>query len=177
MKKKVMTKSDARFARCDDTINNALYRALSERNINLRPKDICAQAKITRPTFYAHCANSTDALHQHEAKLENAFYDRLPKRTIHNEVIFTVLLCFIREHSDYFAATIKTANFYLLKTIFQNLKPIIVGSRIDGKSYALYTLQQIGLITCWATYEGYSSKKIAPYAKKMQATRVMRVGV
>lgn len=168
---------DPRFKRYAEIINGDVYKTLSERGICLRPRDICKHGKITRPTFYAHCTDSTDALHKHEANLEQDFYKRLPKHRVHNEVVFTILLVFIREYDGYFSATISTSNFYLLRTIFNKLKPIIASKNIDKKSYDMYVLQQIGLISCWASYDNYSNRKIALYAKKMQSLRIMNFGI
>lgn len=166
MGKVTINKQDERYKNNDRKIRKVLLVALTNRSMNLKPKEICEKATITRPTFYAHCENADDALRQYEKELALGFSKRLPKigRKI---VIFTILLSFINDEKDYFRAAQTGSNFYLLHNLFKQMKLRLGYRDIAKKHYEIYMQQQIALIYCWGKYENFMRERIPFYVKKM----------
>ena len=173
--KQTLNTNDARFQRHEQLINVAFHGMLTKRSRNIRPGEICRQAKVSRTTFYAHYG-SADFVGQYEQKLKADFCARLPKTKARKEVVYLILLKFVRDNFGYFAATVPNANFWLLKTIYVELKPIIAPG-VAPESYDLYVLQQIALIARWVEYEKCAPRKMDAYAKKMAYMNVMKVEI
>lgn len=170
------TAKDIRYKRNDQKIRAVLQTALLDRNISLKPKDICKHAVITRPTFYAHCSDASDALRQYESEIVTGFHKRLTVEGCRG-VVFTILLRFINEKRDYFEATIPNADYHLLSDIFSNLKSRLADSDTADKIYEIYSQRQIALICCWAKHDDFAKNKISFYAKKMAETRLVDLGL
>lgn len=169
--RKTLNTKDARYRRHEKLINRALHDMLMQRRRNIRPAEVCRRAKISRTTFYAHY-DSTNFVEQYEQRLKAGFLARLPKAKPHKEVVYLVLLNFVREQLGYFAATLPNANFWLLKTIYAELKPIVARD-VTLKSYDFYVLQQIALIARWVEYEKCAASRMKAYAKKMAYLNVV----
>lgn len=150
---------------------------LAQRSVNIRPVEVCRRAKISRSTFYAHYSSSANCIVQYELKLKQDFCARLPKTTTQREVIFRILLRFVQEKIGYFEATLPNANFWLLKSIFEELYSILKAKDCSQKSYDLYVMQQITLISCWAQYDKCAPEKVGAYARKMANMPMMRIEV
>lgn len=173
--KLTLNTKDARFQRHEQLINVAFHGMLTKRSRNIRPGEICRQAKVSRTTFYAHYDNA-DFVGQYEQKLKANFCMRLPKAKTHKEVVYLLLLKFVRENFGYFVATVPNANFWLLKAIYAELKPIVAHG-VTPKSYDFYVLQQMALIARWVEYEKCAPDRMDAYAKKMAYMNVMKVEV
>ncbi len=168
---------DARYRQNEHLIHKALQTSLTNRRINVRPNEICQAATISRPTFYAHCDDCTDALRRYEATLQQRFQERLPDVTCKHEVVFTVLLSFVRDKKGYFKATIPNSNYWLLNAIFDDVRPRLVSKNIGDRTYEFYVRTQIILISDWAEYDKFSKQRIPFYVQKMLKTRLINPAV
>ena len=161
-----------RFQHHEQLINAILHGMLTKRCRNIRPAEICRQAKISRTTFYAHYGE-VNFIEQYELKLKQNFCARLPKVKVKKEVIFRILLRFVREQFDYFEATMPNANFWLLKMIFIDLYPTLKSKDGNLKSYDLYMSRQIMLIFYWVQYDKCAIEKLRTYVHKMTIEPMM----
>jgi hypothetical protein len=112
---------------------------------------------------------------QYELKLKRDFCTRLPKSSPKKEVLFTILLSFVREERGYFEATMPNANFWLLQKIFTELHPVLKAKDCSSRSYELYVMQQIALISCWVRHDKCAAEKLRAYVRKMATTPMMRM--
>lgn len=171
MKNATINRQDERYRKNDQEIRKVLLGALTNRSLNLRPKEVCEKATITRPTFYAHCENADDALKQYEDELESGFAKRLP-RSGRKVVIFTIMLSFINDEKEYFRATLLGSDSYLLNNLFHKLKLRLGYGYATEKRYEIYTHRQIALICCWGKFENFERKLIPFYANKLVETEM-----
>lgn len=146
---------------------------LGERRRDISPTAICKLIRISRTTFYAHFG-SGNIVQQYELRLKMRFLNSLPKARLRKEVIFTLLLKFVRKERRYFEVTVPNANFWLLKEIFAELQPILAKG-ITQKTYDIYVMQQIAVVACWVQYEKCAPEKLEAYVRKMVYANVMRV--
>lgn len=150
--------TDARYVRSEHSINKALESALTERRINVRPTEICKTAIITSPTFYAHCASSDEALRKYEQTLLNNFLAKLNEKGDDPEIIFTILLSYIRHEKGYFTATIPNYNYWLLNELFKEIQPIITPHRPNDSRYDYYVHKLTAVIVDWVKNDKYSRR-------------------
>lgn len=148
--------TDARYIRSEHSINKALESALTERRINVRPTDICKTAIITGPTFYAHCASSDEALRKYEQNLLSNFSVKLNAKGDNPEIIFTILLSYIRHEKGYFTATIPNYNYWLLHELFKEIQPMITPRRFDDSRYDYYIHKLTAVVVDWVKHDKYS---------------------
>ena len=153
-----------------------MHGMLAKRSRNIRPAEICRQAKISRSTFYAHY-DDKNFVEQYEIRLKDDFCARLPKLKAQKEVIFRILLRFVQEKSGYFEATTPNANFWLLKSIFEELHLALKAKDCSQKSYDFYVMQQITLISCWVRYDKCAPEKMKAYVRKMTNLPMMRIDI
>lgn len=176
MKKPTVSKRDERYRKNDREIRKVLLGALTNRSLNLRPKEVCKKATITRPTFYTHCENVDDALKQYEDELKSGFTKRLP-HSGRKVVVFTIMLGFINDEKDYFGATISGFDCYLLNILLDTLKPKLGYGNIGKKNYEIYKQNQIALILCWGKHENFERRRIPFYANKMVKTTMTNLSL
>lgn len=167
-------KTDARYRRCDELIHVALCKSLKDRRLGISTGEICRLAQIARPTFYAHHKNVDAALQEYEAALHESLQRRLPA-TRSRDVIFTILLSYIRENRGYFNATVPNANYWLLKEILESLRSSLASAQINDQVYDTYIHQQITIIVGWVKFEHCSIKTLPSYVKKLLITRMRRL--
>lgn len=172
--RKTLNTKDARYRRHERLINTTLHGMLTKRCRNIRPAEVCRQAKVSRTTFYTHYDN-VNFVEQYELKLKQDFCAKLPKDCLRKETLFTILLSFVREERGYFEATMPNANFWLLQKIFTELHPVLSAKDCSSRSYELYVMQQVALISCWVQYDNFAFEKIRPYARKMAQLPIMRM--
>lgn len=168
--------NDARFRFHDKLICNILHTMLAERRTDISPTEICKAAAISRTTFYAHY-NRKDVIEQYETGLTAKFFEALPTASLNKESTFILLLRFVRNERGYFAATIPNANYWLLKSILENLYPVLRTKDCGAKTYECYVMQQIALVSCWAQHEDFAFEKIRLYAHRMAQVPMMRVEI
>lgn len=147
---------------------------LAMRCSDIRPTEVCKLAEVSRTTFYAHY-NHKNVIEQYESKLKDKFFARVPEVALKKITVFVLLLSFIRDERGYFEATAANANFWLLKTIFTELYPVLRAKDCSQRTYDSYTMQQIGLIVCWTQHEDFAFEKIRSYAQKMAQIPMMRM--
>lgn len=169
----VKHEKDARYERSELKIQKALQISLSKRRIDVKSCEICQNAAITRPTFSRHCGSPNEALKKYEQSLIRTFQDRLPETECSSDVVFTILLGFVRDERNYFRATLPNSNFFLLKDMFHDLKPRLVDEQTNRRIYDYYTWSQIVIIGDWANYTRFSKQTIPFYVEKMVKTELV----
>lgn len=87
------------FLKNQRAIHKVLNQALAHRRLNLKLQEVCKLANITLPTFYSHCRDTNEALHNYEVNLKQEFANSLPTH-FSREAYFTVLLAFVCQHRD-----------------------------------------------------------------------------
>jgi hypothetical protein len=65
------------FRNHERRIENIVQKAITAQVVNLRVKDVCATAKVSRQTFYAHYSSVNDVPRMQEQHLRNDFKKRL----------------------------------------------------------------------------------------------------
>lgn len=166
---------DKRYQRNENSIRQVVAQALAHRKLNLRTTDICHDANISSPTFYLHCQDSNAALANYEQELREEFDALVPSRNTHHEIIFTILLNFVRHHQKYFSAAVRSRSTWMLLQLLDALRPNLVGERITDRSYFVYAGSLSAIIICWGEHEGFASNKIPLYIRKMAQTRVIKI--
>lgn len=159
------------YLRSERMIRHALLGWLSRRCLNLQARKVLQKAKITPPTFYLHCSDANDALIKYERELERDFMKLLPKSPKH-EVIWTLFLVFIERNHDYFCATAKNCDFFLLARIINNMRGLLVGNgQISDKAYSVYMANVVATVYCWLQHDRHDKKLMDSYVKKLMRIR------
>ena len=162
------------YLRTENSIRRAICVGLSRRYLGLQARTVFRTARITAPAFYSHAENVNSALINYETSLERELVEALPKSP-KREMAWTILLHFISRNRDYFRATFKTHNLYLISRLINHMRYILVGTGdVSDKSYAIYTANAIGVIQCWANYDHFDKDLIDYYVKKLMQIRFMR---
>ncbi len=167
------SRQDTRYLKSEKLIQQALHQGLTNRQINMKAGDICRLATITRPTFYAHCRDSNDALRKYEVRLQANFNNRLPQARCKHDTVFTILLTFVYDKRGYFRATIPNSDFWLLNTFFDNIRPRLVSKNIGDRTYEYYVRTQIVIINDWAEFGKFAKNAIPKYVHKLMQTRLV----
>lgn len=171
------TAKDKRFHHSEVSLHRAIDQALAKRRVGVRGREVCARAKISEPTLYAHCLNVDDALNIYETNIIDEFTLLMPTDHPQHEVIFVLLLNFIRQHRNYFAATLKNHNSWLLTQLIDIVRPQLVSDNINDKCFDLYTGSITTIIFRWYKHENFSPEKIPLYTKKLLQVRVIDIGI
>ncbi len=162
------------YQRSEKAIRRSLFVALSKRYLGVQAKAIFRAAHVTAPTFYAHNENVNAALINCETDLEKNYIQLISKVT-KREMAWTMMLAFVERNRDYFRATTKARDFYLLQRMIDDMSPILIGTGdISKKSRNLYVFEVIGIIDCWMRFDNFDKNLIEQYAKKLTQLRFMR---
>ncbi len=164
------------FVKNQKGIHKALHRAIGERRVNLKAVDICELAQITPPTFYLHCRDTNEALHSYETELKTEFSNLLPV-SFNREAYFTMLLAFVRQHKDYFGATFRNHDLYLLSQIIDSSRSSLVSQRTTDRTYANYTGALKTIIVMWGNCDHFSKDMMPTYTKMLLYTRITRIDI
>lgn len=160
------------FLRNEKAIRHALLVALSKRYFGIRAKSVFHAARVTAPTFYAHAKDVNDALNNCEAELEQD-HIKLLQRTSRQEVAWTITLNFIEHNRDYFRATAKVNDFYLLARMLNNMQSTpSIPKDVNGESYNSYSFHAMGIIYFWITNDHFDKSRIESCVKKLMAIKV-----
>lgn len=164
--------NDARYRQKEEAIRRVLEQALAERKVYLSVSELCRQAKMAPTTFYSHYRSIDHALHAYEAELLADLKRAVAKVKTHREVVFMILLNFVREHLSYFKATLPVHNDWLTLKMLESLCPRL-GLSIWDKNYRGYVHLWCSLVRCWVIFEDPASKeRLALYAHKMARMKV-----
>lgn len=154
----------------DRLIQREIFKAVANRSMSVRISQVCHNAKLSLPTFYAHYRSCNDVLDQYERNLLCEFRESLPiTRT--RTVVFSLLLILIYKHRKYFKANLTSHNFYILSLIIDELRPILASKDISDKVYLNYTATVISSIVWWGTREKFAKGLIPIYARQLARTR------
>lgn len=159
------------FLRNEKIIQRNIAKIIAERRISVRVRDICRSSDISAPTFYLHYRNCNDALHKQEVKIKRLFREVLPEKCS-REGAFTILMVFMCQHQVYFKATLKSYNLYLLTELIEIMKPYILPSDVNPKTYALYTGSLKGMFVYWYQHDRLAKDKIPYYVEQLMAMRL-----
>lgn len=162
------------YQRSEKAIRRSLFVALSKRYLGVQAKAIFRAAHVTAPTFYAHNENVNAALINCETDLEKNYIQLISKVT-KREMAWTIMLTFLERNRDYFRATTRARDFYLLQRMIDDMRPVLIGTGdISKKSYNLYIFEAIGIIDCWMRFDNFDKNLIDQYVKKLAQLRFMR---
>ena len=162
------------YQHSEKAIRHALLNGLSRRCLSLQARNIFRAAQVAAPTFYSHAKNVDAVLVNYETSLERELVKSLPKAP-KREMAWTILLNHIYRNRDYFRATAKARDFYLLERMIADMRPILdPAGNVSEKSYLIYTANAIGTIQCWITCDHFDKKLIDAYVKKLMQLRFMR---
>lgn len=159
------------FLRNERAIQKALNFYISERSRGVCVRDICRDTGISSPTFYAHSSDINSAYQTYERSLVEDFIGSFSGRPVRN-LIFTLLLSFAYRHRDYFRATSRSADFYILSRILDRIRLFLVGGKISDQSFTVYRNEIATLIMIWANLDHFKKAKLDFYLRKMTQIRV-----
>lgn len=159
------------FQRNEHAIYKALNPYISKRSLSVCVRDICRDAEISVPTFYAHSANVDEAYRRYEKWLVNDFIKSVPE-TPSRISIFTILLGFIYRHRDYFRVALRNADFYILCIMLDRLRYLLVGANISNQAYLIYRNRIISVIMLWANLDIFNREKIDFYLHEIVKLRI-----
>ena len=165
---------DKRYRSTEFAIRCALNEALRRRRIDLRVKAICGAARITTQTFYLHYVSSDQALRAHEAQMRAEVLGNLRGRT-QKDVMFMLVLRFVREHRDYFSAVMNSQNYWLLTEILKSARGQFGKGICSARNYQYYAQSLIALIELWVVYDDCAIERLEFYMRKMLNVRVIDV--
>lgn len=159
------------FLRNEKKIQNEVFRAVADRNISTRVSHVCKQINLSQPTFYLHHRNCNEALASYEDKLLQEFaqvfladYNRIE--------VFTSLLDFVQRYHRYFEACFKSRNLYLIVEMLSSLRPYLVNSATNTKTYILYSSTIIALLAWWGKSDCFSKRLMPDYIRQLMSLRI-----
>lgn len=162
------------YQRSEKAIRRALLVGLSRRCLSLQARNVFRAAQVAAPTFYSHAKNVDAVLINCETDIEMEFVKSLPT-TPKREMAWTILLGLMGRNRDYFRATAKARNHYLLEHIIKDMRHILdAAGNISEKSYLIYTANAIGILQCWIIYDHFDKNLTDYYVKKLMQLRFMR---
>lgn len=167
------SKGNKASVRTRQHIGKALSRFRARRDVDIQATEICESANITMPTFYGYYNSPSDALHAQEEYIERCFVEMLPKNA-KRDVIFTKLLSFIHDESDYFVCALQTLDLFLLLRLLEHVRPLLVNENIDAPTSNAYIGTIMIVIVAWAFYHDCSKETIPEYTERLLALRVNR---
>lgn len=156
-------------------IENVVQKAITAQIINLSVKDVCNAAKISRQTFYAHYSSVNDVPRIQEQRLRAEFKKRLGVIT-KREIIFTIILTFVRDNSHYFSTAFKRKDLRVLTWMIDYASPRLIPNGVATHAYNQYCGNLKCTIQSWVI-SGRSAeqyKQYLPlYVSELSRVRVM----
>lgn len=159
------------FLRNEHAIQKALNFYISERSRGVSVRDICRDTGISSPTFYAHSPNINSAYQTYECSLVEDFIGSFSGRPVRS-LVFTLLLSFAYRHRDYFRATSRNADFYILSQILDRARLFLVGGKISDQSFTIYRNEIASIIMIWANLDHFKKTKVDFYLQKITQLRI-----
>lgn len=154
-------------------IENVVQRAVTAQVINLSVTDVCSSAKISRQAFYKHYASVNDVQKSQEQRLQTDFRDRVGI-TVKRELIFMVMLNFIKDNSTYFSIVLDRQDLKMITWMIDFVQSRLVPKGTSKYSYYQYRSSLKGLIQLWIIADRCSKQNMPYYIDELLRTRVMR---
>lgn len=168
--------SNKTFRNHERRIENIVQKAITAQVINLRVKDVCTTARVSRQTFYAHYSSVNDVPRRQEQHLQDDFKKRLGA-IVNREVIFTIILTFVKDNSHYFSAAFNRKDLRMLTWMIDYASPRLIPNGVANHAYIQYRGSLKSTIQSWLVpnksavqYKQYLSF----YVTELLSTRVMR---
>lgn len=161
------------FRRHERQIENVVQKAVTAQVINLSVKDICNTVKISRQTFYAHYSSVNDVQRMQEQRLQADFKRRIGIIT-KREIIFTIMLTFVQDNSNYFSAVLGRKDLRLLTWMIDYVRPRLVPRDVTDISYYQYRGCLKSTIQIWVLSDKHTKQRLPFYVNELLRTRVMR---
>ena len=155
-------------------IYNKLNEVVRARRLSVTVAEVCRKAKVSCTTFYTHFESCEDARDIHEQALETEIMKLLPRRLHEREIVFTILLSFIKKHKQYFTANFRAGNTYLIRHIMRRLKRIFASANLDKPAYEIYIGVIISILAYWVEREHCDATTIEHYAKQLVRIPIYR---
>lgn len=159
------------FLRKERAIQKALNMHIDDRSRGIYVRDICRDAGISSPTFYAHNENIDAAYRHYEENIIQEFIDSIQEDTSRS-AIMAHLATTIYKNRDYFRKTLKNSEYYTAGKMIDHAKVLLVGPRISDSSYLLYRNEIISLLAIWATQDHFRKSEIDNYLHRIMRVRV-----
>ncbi len=161
------------FRRHERQIENVVQKAVTAQVINLSVKDICNTVKISRQTFYAHYSSVNDVQRMQEQRLQADFKRRIGIIT-KREIIFTIMLTFVQDNSNYFSVVLGRKDLRLLTWMIDYVRPRLVPRDVTDISYYQYRGCLKSTIQIWVLSDKHTKQRLPFYVNELLRTRVMR---
>lgn len=144
--------TNKRFLDNEARFNKVLCGEISQRHINVRPKDFYQQAGLTSPTFYLHYHNSNEVRKTYESSLEQELENRIPI-TARKTIVLTILPIFIIHNQQYFLAVHRGRDHHLLTKIIIKYRLNLVDQKVNDRSFYAYAGSMETVIACWLEFD------------------------
>lgn len=161
------------FRRHEHQIENVVQKAVTAQVINLSVKDICNTVKISRQTFYAHYSSVNDVQRMQEQRLQADFKRRIGIIT-KREIIFTIMLTFVQDNSNYFSVVLGRKDLRLLTWMIDYVRPRLVPRDVTDISYYQYRGCLKSTIQIWVLSDRHTKQHLPFYVNELLRTRIMR---
>lgn len=154
-------------------IENVVQKAISARIINLSVKDICESVNISRQTFYMHYDSVNDVQRLQEQRLQADFRKSIGIIT-KREMIFTIMLTFIKNNFEYFSTVMNRQDLRILTWMVDYVRPRLVPNEVTEYSYYQYRSNLKGLIQIWVVTDKCAKQHLPIYVNELLRLRIMR---
>lgn len=155
-------------------INQALFKRISTRRINITASELYHEVEVTAPTFYLHFHNSDDVLISYENDLEVDFL-KLVSISARKITVLTILTDYIVKNQDYFLAVNNRQDHHMLIRLLGNYRTSLVGERISDDLFALYVGKLTVVLSYWLTFEQLTPESSSACVHELMAVRVGKV--
>lgn len=170
----IRSQHNQRYFNNQEKVAQALCQHISCRRIDIRAREVCRDAKISPPTFYAHFSSCSDALHYYENYLKDQLLERIPENATRS-FIFTVIPIFIIQNRSYFLATSRSYDHYLIMQLFDHLRDRLVSDNITDRIFKSYSGHLSNIITCWLEFDQLNHKTATICTKKLCQIRPSKI--
>ncbi len=161
------------FRKHERQIEDIVQKAITAQVVNLSVKYICDVAKISRQAFYAHYSDVNDVIRTQEERLRNDFKKRIGTNT-NREVIFTIILTFVKDNSRYFLIVFDREDFKMLTWMIDYVHLNIVPKGTKDPSYRQYRSVLKSTVQIWMLPGRPTKQNLPIYVNELLRTRVMR---
>lgn len=154
-------------------IEDVVQKAIAAQVAGLTVVDICHAAKVSRQTFYKHYSSINDVQKIQERCLQEDFKKRVDSVT-KREVLFIIILTFVKEHANYFSSVVSRQDFKMLTWMIDYIHPRLVPRGLAAHTYNQYSSVLKSIIQDWILFEKEAKQHLPPYVDALSCVRIMR---
>lgn len=141
--------------------------------MDMKAKEIYADAGITAPTFYLHYRSAGKAMISFERGLVNELRGIVPN-DIKRDAFYALLTSYVAKNRQYFQAAAKGGSRYLLHKIVTSYRGSLVGDKISERAFRQYVGAVVVTINCWLEFDRITSETAEACAKELMRIRPIR---